>query len=70
MLPQRNQFRVSFAPGEKAVAVARASKLVAAVMEAIDAGPRYAEGRGVRLEVRNSRLLPSLVTLARIKVRS
>jgi hypothetical protein len=67
MTPQQNQFLVSFALGEKAVAAARTAALSASVLKAIEAAPRYAEGRGVRLEVRSSRQLPSLATLAEIK---
>jgi hypothetical protein len=70
MTPQRNQFLVSFALGEKAVAAARAAKLHASILEAIDAAPRYAEGRGVRIPVRSARQLPPLVRLARIKCES
>src|SRR5512146_1445283 len=47
MTPQPSQFLVSFALGEKAVAAARAARLSASVLKAIDDAPRYAEGRGV-----------------------
>ena len=67
MTPQRDQFLVSFALGEKAVATARAAKLHASVLDAIDAAPRYAEGRGVRIVVRNARQLAPLARLAEIK---
>jgi hypothetical protein len=67
LTPQANQFLVSFALGEKAVAAVRAAKLSASVREAIEEAPRYAEGRGVRFAVRSSRQLASLATVARIK---
>lgn len=67
MTPQRKQFLVSFALGEKAVVAARAAKLPASVLDVIDAAPRYAEGRGVRIPVRSSRQLASLARLAQIK---
>jgi hypothetical protein len=70
MTPQQNQFLVSFALGEKAVAAARSAALSASVLKAIEAAPRYAEGRGVRIEVKSSRQLPSLATLAEIKWKS
>ena len=70
MTPQQNQFLVSFALGEKAVAAAGSAKLSAGVRQAIDEAPRYAEGRGVRLEIRNSSQLASLATLAHIKQQS
>ena len=67
MMPGHGQFLVSFALGEKAVAAANAEKLPASVLKAIDAAPRYAEGRGVRFEVRQSREVVSLAALAKIK---
>ena len=67
LLPQHDQFLVSFALGEKAVAAARAARLSAAVLELIDEAPRYAEGRGVRIPVRGDRHLTTLARLAQIK---
>jgi hypothetical protein len=67
MTPRRGSFLVSFALGEKAVAAARARRLPAAVLAAIDTAPRYAEGRGVRFEVRRAREVPALAALAGIK---
>lgn len=68
MTPQPSQFLVSFALGEKAVAAARAARLSASVLKAIDDAPRYAEGRGVRVPVRGSGQLTTLARLARIKL--
>jgi hypothetical protein len=65
--PGEGSFRVSFALGEKAVAAAHASKLPAALLKVIDAAPRYAEGRGVRIETRQLRQVAGLAKLARIK---
>jgi len=67
MTPQQNQFLVSFALGEKAVAAAHAARLSASVLELIDAAPHYAEGRGFRMPVRNSSKLTALERLAQIK---
>lgn len=67
MTPQRGQFLVSLALGEKAVAAARAARLSADIVKAIDDAPVYAEGRGVRMTVKTSRPLASLARLARIK---
>ena len=67
LIPQQNQFLASFALGEKAVAAARAAKLSAAVLKIIDDAPRYAEGRGVRIPVRNSRQVTTIARLAQIK---
>lgn len=67
MTPQPSQFIVSFALGERAVAAARTAELSAHVLEAIEKAPRYAEGRGVRIPVRDSRSIWTLTRLARIK---
>jgi uncharacterized protein DUF3788 len=67
LIPQRDQFLVSFALGEKAVAAAHAARLSAAILRIIDEAPRYAEGRGVRIPVRGSRQLTTLARLAEIK---
>ena len=67
LIPQQNQFLVSFALGERAVSAAHAAKLSAAVLKIIDDAPRYAEGRGVRIPVRGSQQLTTLARLAQIK---
>ena len=67
MTPQQGQFLVSFVLGEKAVAAAQATRLPAAIRDAIAAAPRYAEGRGVRVVVRSARQISGLVALAEIK---
>ena len=67
MAPRADHFLVSFALGEKAVVAARAHKLPNPVLKAIESAPKYAEGRGVRLEVRQARDIAALATLAEIK---
>jgi hypothetical protein len=67
LTPRKGNFLVSFALGEKAVAAAHAQKLLPSLLKAIDAAPRYAEGRGIRLEVRHVREVRALATLAEIK---
>ena len=67
MTPCEGQFLVSLALGEKAVARAHASKLPERVLAAIDSAPRYAEGRGLRVAVKQVRQVAPLASLARIK---
>jgi hypothetical protein len=67
MTPREGRFLVSFALGEKAVAAARAAGLPAELLAAIDAAPRYAEGRGVRVEVRSLKDARGIAALAGIK---
>ena len=67
MTPQTGKFLVSFALGERAVAAGRLRGLSPALLKAIDAAPRYAEGRGLRLEVSGKRQVHDLAVLAEIK---
>ena len=67
MTPQSNKFLVSFALGEKAVAEANRRGLSDELLNVIESAPRYAEGRGVRLEVSTKRQVPGLALLAQIK---
>lgn len=68
MAPRDGYFLASFALGERAVEAAHRSGLSAALLDAIDAAPRYAEGRGVRLPVRTAGDVREIVRLAEIKM--
>jgi uncharacterized protein DUF3788 len=68
MTPCRGYFLVSFALGEKAVKAAHESDLPIAILKIIDSAKKYAEGRGVRLEIRNSDEVESVAKLAAIKI--
>jgi hypothetical protein len=68
LTPQRGRFLAGFALGEKAVQAAHESRLPEHVLEQIDGAPRYAEGRAVRLEVRNQRDVAHVVKLAAVKM--
>ena len=70
MTPGRGYFLASFVLGGKAVQAAHDSPLPAALLAAIDAAPQYAEGRGVRLEIRTAADLRGAETLAGIKMES
>ena len=69
MTPQKGRFLASFTLGEKAVLAARAAGLPAALLAAVDAAPRYAEGRGFRVEVRTVKDARAIAVLAGIKRR-
>jgi hypothetical protein len=66
--PCRGYFMASFALGEKAVKVAHESDLPVSVLEVIDNAKKYAEGRGVRLEVRSAEDVRNVEKLAVIKM--
>lgn len=68
MTPCQGYFLASFALGEKAVKAAHEDDLPASVLKVIDTATKYAEGRGVRLKVRNRRDLRNIEKLAAIKM--
>jgi len=70
MTPRGGYFVVGFALGQKAADAAHATDLPRSVLELIDASPKYAEGRGVRLEVRTEDDLRSVTRLAEVKMES
>jgi len=68
MIPCKGYFLASFALGEKAVNAAHESDLPASVLTVIDNSKKYAEGRGVRLEIRNAEDVNSVEKIAAIKM--
>ncbi|HVP16509.1 MAG TPA: DUF3788 domain-containing protein [candidate division Zixibacteria bacterium] len=68
MIPCKGYFLVSFALGEKAVKAAHQSDLPISVLKTIDSAKKYAEGRGVRLEVRSAENVRNVEKLAVIKM--
>lgn len=53
---------------DKAITAAHDSDLPTSVLKVIDGSKRYAEGTGVRVEIRKARDLRSVETLAAIKM--
>ncbi len=68
LTPGNGYFMVGFVLGEKAVKAAHDSTLPDSILAEIDGAPKYAEGRGVRLEIRNKKTLESVKKLAAIKM--
>lgn len=68
LTPCRKHFLVGFALGEKAVKAAHAVPVPDSILTVIDNAPRYAEGRGVRVEVRNKKDLEAVKELAAVKM--
>jgi hypothetical protein len=67
MTPCREYFLASCALGEKACRAAHESRIAPAVLAAIDAAPRYAEGRGIRIDVRRKQDVHGVRQLVAIK---
>jgi hypothetical protein len=69
LTPQPGAMLVGVVLGEKAIERARAAGLASeTTLAVVDAAPRYAEGRGVRVTVRTSDDLAVAKELARIKL--
>lgn len=68
MTPCEGYFLASLALGEKVVKAAHESDLPASVLEVIDGAKKYAEGRGVRLEVGSASDVHNVEKLAIIKM--
>lgn len=68
MIPCRGFFLAGFVLGEKAVAAVHASGLPSSIVDAVMAAPRYAEGRGIRLEVRTRVDVENMKKLAVLKM--
>ncbi len=66
--PCDGSFRVAFILGDRAVKAARQSDLPKSVLKIIHDAPHYAEGTGVRLEVKRSADLGAIRKLALIKL--
>jgi hypothetical protein len=68
LTPRAKHFLAGFALGEKAVTAAQEAGLPEEIQKVVDDAPRYAEGRGVRLTVRNKMQNKAVKTLARAKM--
>ena len=68
MTPSENIFHVGFALGEKAVVAAHRRGLPKPLLEIIDSSQKYAEGRGVRIEVRTENAVDWALDLAEVKM--
>ena len=68
MVPCPGYFVASFALGESACQATQRSGLPSQVLEIIQQAPKYPEGRGVRLEVRDKKDLAIVEKLVSIKM--
>ena len=70
LTPQAGQFRLGVVLGERAARAAQGPGCPPQALLLIDAAPRYAEGRGVRLQVATREDLATALALAGLKVNS
>jgi hypothetical protein len=70
LTPSEAFFYAGFALGEKAVAAARQGGLPPSVLQVIETSRKYAEGRGVRLEVHSAEDIGHVLKVAAAKMNS
>jgi len=68
LMPYEKYFMSSFVFGEKAVQSALQSNISDEIKDTIKSAKVYAEGRGVRIEVRNKKAADDMKELVRIKL--
>jgi hypothetical protein len=68
LIPCRGCFRVGFVLGDAAVAAAHKSNLPKSLLRLLDDAPRYAEGTGLRLIVKETNDLESIRQLTAVKL--
>jgi len=68
LTPCKGYFYAGFAFGEKAVTAAHQSDLAVSVMSIIDSAKKYAEGRAVRVEIKNAKAVSAVKKLVSIKM--
>jgi len=67
-IPLKGSFQVSFIFGDKAVAAAQKSGLPKELVTELKNARKYAEGRGLRIDVKNSTDVENIKKLVEIKV--
>lgn len=65
--PQKNYFILTFVFGDRAAAAVEASDLPEPIKESLGNAPKYAEGRGLSIEVRSADQIPTIRILIRMK---
>lgn len=68
LTPCAEHFLASFVLGEKACAAARAEDLPQPILTSIADAPKYAEGRGIRIQVRTAKEVDDIRKLVAIKL--
>jgi hypothetical protein len=69
LLPRDGFFKVAFVFGQKATDDVLSSKVSDVIKDELKAAKKYAEGRGIRIDVSTSKLLPDIKKLIDIKLK-
>ncbi|MFH1698997.1 MAG: DUF3788 domain-containing protein [Candidatus Zixiibacteriota bacterium] len=68
LTPCKGYFHAGLSLGEKAANAAHKSDLPVSVMNIIDVAKKYAEGRAIRMEIRNAKTVSAIIKLISIKM--
>lgn len=68
LLPREKYFKVAFVFGEKALQMILSSSVDLAIKNELLAAKKYAEGRGIRIDVKNDSIINDIITLIQIKL--
>ena len=68
LLPRDQYFKVAFVFGQKATDNIRTSNICSQIRNELEQAAPYAEGRGIRIEVRNDLVLSDIQKLVDIKL--
>jgi hypothetical protein len=69
-LPRAAYFKVAFVFGQKAVDKILASSVSADIKTKLEQATKYAEGRGIRLDIRDKNILTDIKQLVEIKLKN
>jgi hypothetical protein len=67
-LPRDNYFKVAFVFGQKATDYILGSDISPDIKTELEQATKYAEGRGIRIDVKNALILPDIKRLIEIKL--
>jgi hypothetical protein len=69
LLPREKYFKTAFVFGQKAFDEIMAGNFPETIRQELSAGKVYAEGRGIRIDVKDNRIVPDILKLIEIKIR-
>lgn len=69
LLPREGYFKVAFVFGEKAVDAIQETDIDRKIIDELLAAKKYAEGRGIRIDVRDRKLMEDILMLIDMKVK-
>jgi hypothetical protein len=70
LLPRNGYFKVAFVFGQKATDSVLESEISSAIKKELMQATKYAEGRGIRIDIKNDSILPDIEQLIDIKLKN